>query len=540
MRNFYLNRLKAAGLVMAMFFCRSVTAESFTGTWKLKALDFETGAESAYGNTYLNDVTITIAPAAASQQANWDLVVTNLCGQGTTYGGKLSDNGSTLTLTMVGNAYFSDRDYFGKGTESLGSPEGTIAGTIEFTMNEDGSLAVSDYTVINTIIGDAPVSTVLATYKNNVATAVKEYYFSSGEDDFSTVTGTGEGEASPHGIVYTRHWGFSVHEYRGNGNYQVEVDGLGGIATCKAYGLLAADGTITLSGLGYAYLSAYEGYGGKGTESLGSPEGTIAGNITLTPDAEGGYTVSDFTAINTTIGENGLANDILAAWKNGKATPAQKYHFNGTFTKGEDSPHGVIYPETFDFTVRRCIENSNYAAVVTGLCGREGVKSYGADDNGNITLKMLSGTYLTPYEGYSGIGTECLGNAEGVAMGGSIELTAQADGSLAVSDFTAVNMYIDGMPKTTILAKWEGGIGTPIGNTDRVGTTSVGQTKADARTQLTVKEGSIVFGAQVACRVYAADGTLVYSGTTGRVSGLKPGLYIVTANGGSAVKVLLK
>lgn len=529
---------KACGLIASLFCSHTVTADGFTGTYFLKAVDFETGEQSAYDNTYLNGVEITIT--RPTTQANWDLVVTNLCGQGTSYGGTLSRNDSTLTLSNIAYAYFSERDYSGKGTESLGSAEGTMMGSIVIDLNQDGSLSVSDFTVINTILADAPSFKVLATYKDNVATPVKEYYFSSSEEDFSTIT-SGE-TPSPHNIVYTRHWGFKVREYKENDNYDVEVSGLGGIPTCKAYGSLAEDGTITLKMLGGAYLSAYEGYSGTGTESLGSPEGTIMGNITLVPQADGTYTLSDFTAINTLITDGALKNTVMATWKNGKATPAQKYHFSATtFTKGEDSPHGVTYPAEFDFTVRRCIENSNYDVVVTGLCGREGVKSYGTgEEKGDITLKMLSGTYLTPYEGYSGIGTECLGSETGAFIG-SIAFTAQTDGSFSVSDFTAINMIIDGAPKTTILAKWEGGRGIPVGNTAAVGTaTSIAQTQADIRTDVTAKDGSIFFNRETAYRIYATDGTLVRSGKGTRVNGLKAGLYIVSLNGNRAVKIWLR
>lgn len=529
---------RAFGLLAALFCCHTVTAEGFTGTYYLKAVDFETGEPSAYDNTYLNGVEITIT--RATTQTNWDMVVTNLCGQGTSYGGTLSRNDSTLTLNNVAYAYFSDRDYSGKGTESLGSAEGTMMGNIVIDLNQDGSLSISDFTVINTVLSDAPSFKVLATYKNNIATPIKEYYFSSSEEDFSTITSNET--PSPHNIVYTRHWGFKVREYKESDNYDVEVSGLGGIPTCKAYGDLAEDGTITLKMLGGAYLSAYEGYSGAGTESLGSPEGTIMGNITLVPQADGTYSISDFTAINTLIAEGSMKNTVMATWKNGKATPAQKYHFSAaTFSKGEDSPHGVVYPAEFNFTVRRCIENNNYDVVVTGLCGREDVKSYGSgQEKDDITLKMLSGTYLTPYEGYSGIGTECLGSETGAFMG-SIIFTAQPDGSFSVSDFTAINMFIDGAPKTTILAKWESGRGVPVGNTIAVGTaTNIEQTRANIYTDITVKDGNILFCQETDYRIYAVDGTLVRSGKASQVNDLKAGLYIVTMNGNRTVKMLLK
>lgn len=529
---------KALGLIAVLLAGLPAMAEGFTGTYYLKSTGFEAGQTSVYGHTYSNGMEITFTKPTT--QAHWDLVVTNLCGQGTSYGGTLSRNDSTLTLSNVAYAYFSDRDYSGKGTESLGSAEGTMTGHIVIDLNPDGSLSISDFTVINTILGDTPSFTVIATYKDNVATPVKEYYFSSSEEDFSTVTS--HSEPSIHGIVYTRHWGIRIREYKENDNYDVEVSGLGGISSCKSYGTLAEDGTITLRTLGGAYLSAYEGYSGNGTESLGSPEGTIMGSITLVPQADGSYTVSDFTAVNTNITDGVPKSTTMATWKNGKATPAQKYHFHAaTFTKGADSPHGVTYPAEFDFTVRRCIENSNYETVVTGLCGRESVKSYGTGDvEGDITLKMLSGTYLTPYEGYSGIGTESLGSGTG-AFTGSITFTARADGAYEISDFTAINMVIDGMPQTTILAKWEGGVGLPIGNTMPVGTaTGVEQAKAETRTDITVKDGIIQLGEETACRIYTPDGTLVYSKRTDRVDGLKPGLYIVTANGRRTAKVILK
>lgn len=539
MRKFTSTCMNIFGCVAMLLSCCAVMAENMTGTYCLKAIDFETLGESAYGNVYQNGVEITIAPPTT--QTNWDLVVTNLCGQGTVYGGTLSNNDSTLTLSNVAYAYFSDRDYSGKGTESLGSAEGTMMGNITIDLNPDGSLSFSDFTVINTLLGDVPSFRVLASYKNNVANPVKEYYFSSSEEDFTTVTSVDA--PSPHGIVYGSGWGFKVCRYTENDSYDVEVSGLGGISSCKAYGTLAEDGSITLTTLSGAYLSAYEGYSGIGTESLGASDGTIlGGKMYLTLQADGSYEVSDFTAVNTTIANGALNSEIMASWKNGKATPVQKYHFSASaFTKGEDSPHGVTYPEEFDFTVRRCIETDNYDVVVTGLCGREGVKSYGTEDSdGNITLSMLSGTYLTPYEGYSGIGTESLGSADGAFIG-RIVFAAQPDGTFSIGDFTAINMVIDGAPKTTVLAKWEGGKGIPVGNTVAVGVPlSIGTPEMNATVEMTMEDGCLIFGEEVDCRVWSVDGTLLRSGRLLRVDGLKPGLYIVKANNAGAVKVVLR
>ena len=107
----------------------SASAEGFKGSFYMQATEFLLGAESAYGNVYADGVEIVIADADPA--TNWDLEVTNLCGQGVTYGGTLSDDGSTLTLSMLGNCYFSDRDYQGKGTESMGDADSTIMGPLE-------------------------------------------------------------------------------------------------------------------------------------------------------------------------------------------------------------------------------------------------------------------------------------------------------------------------------------------------------------------------------------------------------------------------
>lgn len=539
MRKFTSLAMKAAGLAMALFAVQGMSAGGFAGSYYLKAVDFETGEESAYGLTYLNGVEITIAPP--STQANWDLVVTNLCGQGTVYGGTLSGNDSILTLTNLGYAYFSDRDYSGKGTESLGSPEGTMMGNITITLNPDGSLAFSDFTVINTVLGDAPSFRVLATYRNTMATPLKEYYFSCAEDDFTT--STSKEAPSPHGIVYARHWGFKVRRYFENERYDVEVSGLGGIASCKAYGSLDDDGAITLTTLSGAYLSAYEGYGGAGTESLGTAEGTIlGGKMSLTLQPDGTYSVSDFTAVNTKITDGVLGSEVMASWKGGKAVPAQKYHFAPTtFTKGEDSPHGVVYPEEFDFTLRECIENDNYDVVVTGMCGREGVKSYGTSDaDGRVTLKTLGGTYLTPYEGYSGVGTESLGSDTG-AFTGSISFTPAGDGSYGVDTFTAINMVIDGMPLTTILAKWEDGRAWPLGDTQPVGpSSSVGQVRTVGPMHVRVENGTVFLGESMRCDVFSMSGTLLLTGLMSRIDGLRPGIYVIRTEKGMTSKLIIK
>lgn len=215
MRNFTLFS-KVGFLTILLCSNFSAFAEGLKGTFFMKATEFIEGATSAYGNVYLDGVEIIIAEA--DPDTSWDLTVTNLCGQGTTYGGTVSEDGTMLTLSMLGNCYFSDRDYADKGTESLGGADSTIMGSLAIELLEDGSLKFSDFTVINTVISGAPVSTALATYKGTVAVPVTSYHFKA-----ASYTA---GEASIYGNEYPAEFDFTLRRCIETDNYDVAVTNL--------------------------------------------------------------------------------------------------------------------------------------------------------------------------------------------------------------------------------------------------------------------------------------------------------------------------
>ena len=267
----------------------SASAEGLKGTFYMQAAEFIKGAESAHGKVYADGVEIVIEDADPA--TSWDLAVTNLCGQGVTYGGTLSDDGSTLTLSMLGNCYFSDRDYQGKGTESMGGADSTIMGSLEIKLLEDGSLQFSDFTVINTVLTNGLSSTALATYKGAVAVPITTYHFKA-----ATYTA---GAASIYGNEYPAEFDFTLRRCIETDNYDVAVTNLCNQGT-TFYATANEDNTeLTIANVAYAYFSERD-YS-KGTESLGSAEGTMMGNIVMTLQEDGSWNFSDFTVIRTVL-----------------------------------------------------------------------------------------------------------------------------------------------------------------------------------------------------------------------------------------------
>ena len=265
----------------------SASAEGFKGTFYMQAAEFIVGAESAHGNVYADGVEIVIEDADPA--TSWDLEVTNLCGQGVTYGGTLSDDGLTLTLNQLGNCYFSDRDYQGKGTESMGDADSTIMGSLEIKLLEDGSLQFSDFTVINTVLTNGLSSTALATYKGAVAVPVTTYHFKA-----ATYTA---GEASVYGNEYPAEFDFTLRRCIETDNYDVAVTNLCNQGT-TFYATANDDNTeLTIANVAYAYFSERDYT--KGTESLGGADGTMMGNIVMTLQEDGSWNFSDFTVIRT-------------------------------------------------------------------------------------------------------------------------------------------------------------------------------------------------------------------------------------------------
>lgn len=344
----------------------SAFAEGFKGTFFMKATEFIEGAASAYGNAYLDGVEIIIAEA--DPETSWDLTVTNLCGQGTTYGGTVSENGTTLTLSMLGNCYFSDRDYADKGTESLGGADSTIMGSLAIELLEDGSLKFSDFTVINTVISGAPVSTALATYKGAVAVPVTNYHFKA-----ASYTA---GEASIYGNEYPAEFDFTLRRCIETDNYDVAVTNLCNQGT-TFYATANEDNTeLTISNVAYAYFSERDYT--KGTESLGGADGTMMGNIVMTLMEDGSWNFSDFTVIRTILPPPTFI--VLATYVGGNATLSET--------------NSVEYISDPYKTELHCgegfIEASNATALLTvfELSGRQVATGMGRIDN------LASGIYI--------------------------------------------------------------------------------------------------------------------------------------------------
>ena len=289
MKNFTLSAKVGLLSILLLGASMSASAEGLKGTFFMKAAEFIEGAASAYGNVYADGVEIVIADADPA--TSWDLEVTNLCGQGVTYGGTLSDDGTVLTLSMLGNCYFSDRDYTGKGTESMGGADSTIMGSLTIELQADGSLQFSDFTVINTILDGAPVSTALATYKGAVAVPVTSYHFAA-----ASYTA---GEASIYGNEYPAEFDFTLRCSIETDNYDVAITNLCNQGT-TFYATANAEGTeLTIANVAYAYFSERDYT--KGTESLGAADGTMMGNIVMTLQDDGSWAFTDFTVIRTVI-----------------------------------------------------------------------------------------------------------------------------------------------------------------------------------------------------------------------------------------------
>lgn len=309
MKNFTLS--VKVGMLSALLFGVSLSAmaEGFKGTFFVKAAEFTNGAAGAYGNVYADGVEVVIADADPA--TSWDLEVTNLCGQGVTYGGTLSGDGTVLTLGMLGNCYFSDRDYTGKGTESLGGADGTIMGSLTIELLEDGSLKFGDFTVISTIIDGAPVSTVLATYKGAVAVPVTSYHFKA--------AGYTAGEESVYGNVYPAEFDFTLRRSIEADSYDVAITNLCNQGTTY-YATANGDNTeLTISNVGYAYFSEKDYT--KGTESLGAADGTMMGSIVMTLQGDGSWAFTDFTVIRTVLAATPEFT-VLATYKGGKGALA--------------------------------------------------------------------------------------------------------------------------------------------------------------------------------------------------------------------------
>ncbi len=309
MKNFTLSAKVGLLSILLLGASMSASAEGLKGTFFMKAAEFIEGAASAYGNVYADGVEIVIADADPA--TSWDLEVTNLCGQGVTYGGTLSDDGTVLTLSMLGNCYFSDRDYTGKGTESMGGADSTIMGSLTIELQADGSLQFSDFTVINTILDGAPVSTALATYKGAVAVPVTNYHFAA-----ATYTA---GEASIYGNEYPAEFDFTLRRSIETDNYDVAITNLCNQGT-TFYATANDEGTeLTIANVAYAYFSERDYT--KGTESLGGADGTMMGNIVMTLQDDGSWAFTDFTVIRTILPPPTFT--VLATYKGGKGTRSE-------------------------------------------------------------------------------------------------------------------------------------------------------------------------------------------------------------------------
>ena len=284
----------------------SASAEGLKGTFYMQAAEFIKGGESAHGKVYADGVEIVIEDADPA--TSWDLEVTNLCGQGVTYGGTLSDDGLTLTLNQLGNCYFSDRDYAGKGTESMGGADSTIMGSLEIKLLEDGSLQFSDFTVISTVLANGLSSTALATYKGAVAVPVTTYHFKAATYK--------AGEASIYGNEYPAEFDFSLRRCIETDNYDVAVTNFCNQGT-TFYATANEDNTeLTIANVAYAYFSERDYT--NGTESLGGADGTMMGNIVMTLQEDGSWNFSDFTVIRTILPPPTFT--VLATYVGGNGT----------------------------------------------------------------------------------------------------------------------------------------------------------------------------------------------------------------------------
>ena len=467
MRNFTL--LTKVGFLSILLLCSglSASAEGLKGTFFMKAAEFIEGAASAYDNTYLDGVEIVIAEA--DPETSWDLTVTNLCGQGVTYGGTVSEDGSTLTLGMLGNCYFSDRDYSGKGTESLGGADSTIMGSLVIELLEDGSLKFSDFTVINTVISGAPVSTALATYRGSVAVPVTNYHFKAANYT--------AGEASIYGNEYPAEFDFTLRRCIETDNYDVAVTNLCNQGT-TFYATANEDNTeLTISNVAYAYFSEKDYT--KGTESLGGADGTMMGSIVMTLQDDGSLSFSDFTVIRTILPPPTFT--VLATYVGGTAvgdevntpdgpsadeTPTLTGTFfmkAAEFIEGAASAYDNTYLDGVEIVIAEADPETSWDLTVTNLCG-QGV-TYGgtvSEDGSTLTLGMLGNCYFSDRD-YSGKGTESLGGADSTIMG-SLVIELLEDGSLKFSDFTVINTVISGAPVSTALATYRGSVAVPVTN----------------------------------------------------------------------------
>ncbi len=466
MKNFTLSAKVGLLSILLLGASMSASAEGLKGTFFMKAAEFIEGAASAYGNVYADGVEIVIADADPA--TSWDLEVTNLCGQGVTYGGTLSDDGTVLTLSMLGNCYFSDRDYTGKGTESMGGADSTIMGSLTIGLQADGSLQFSDFTVINTILDGAPVSTALATYKGAVAVPVTNYHFAA-----ATYTA---GEASIYGNEYPAEFDFTLRRSIETDNYDVAITNLCNQGT-TFYATANDEGTeLTIANVAYAYFSERDYT--KGTESLGGADGTMMGNIVMTLQDDGSWAFTDFTVIRTILPPPTFT--VLATYQGGKGvnlagdtsdTPEEdEATLKGTFfmkaaefIEGAASAYGNVYADGVEIVIADADPATSWDLEVTNLCG-QGV-TYGgtlSDDGTVLTLSMLGNCYFSDRD-YTGKGTESMGGADSTIMG-SLTIGLQADGSLQFSDFTVINTILDGAPVSTALATYKGAVAVPVTN----------------------------------------------------------------------------
>ncbi len=464
MRNFTLFS-KVGFLTILLCSNFSAFAEGLKGTFFMKATEFIEGATSAYGNVYLDGVEIIIAEA--DPETSWDLTVTNLCGQGTTYGGTVSEDGTMLTLSMLGNCYFSDRDYADKGTESLGGADSTIMGSLAIELLEDGSLKFSDFTVINTVISGAPVSTALATYKGAVAVPVTSYHFKA-----ASYTA---GEASIYGNEYPAEFDFTLRRCIETDNYDVAVTNLCNQGTTFYATANESNTELTISNVAYAYFSERDYT--KGTESLGGADGTMMGSIVMTLQEDGSWNFSDFTVIRTILPPPTFT--VLATYVGGNAvcdrenTPDEPGSdevptFTGTFfmkatefIEGATSAYGNVYLDGVEIIIAEADPETSWDLTVTNLCGQG--TTYGgtvSEDGTMLTLSMLGNCYFSDRD-YADKGTESLGGADSTIMG-SLAIELLEDGSLKFSDFTVINTVISGAPVSTALATYKGAVAVPV------------------------------------------------------------------------------
>ena len=465
MKNFTLSTKVGLLSILLLAASLSASAEGLKGTFFMKAAEFTVGAASAYGNVYADGVEIVIAEDT-DPESDWDLTITNLCGQGVTYGGTLSDDDSTLTLSMLGYHYFSESDYKVKGTESLGGADSTIMGSITIELQADGSLRFNDFTVISTIIDGAPVTTALATYKGSVAVPVTSYHFAA-----ATYTA---GETSIYGNEYPAEFDFTLRRSIETDNYDIAVTNLCNQGT-TFYATANEDNTeLTIANVAYAYFSERDYT--KGTESLGGADGTMMGNIVMTLQDDGSWAFTDFTVIRTILPPPTFT--VLATYKGGKGVnlsgdtpnaPAEdKATFEGTFfmkaaefTVGAASAYGNVYADGVEIVIAEADPATSWDLEVTNLCG-QGV-TYGgtlSDDGATLTLSMLGNCYFSDRD-YMGKGTESMGGADSTIMG-SLEIRLLEDGSLQFSDFTVINTVIAGAPVSTALATYKGSVAVPV------------------------------------------------------------------------------